>query len=121
MTDQVTLTGQRQSSHGNFRDNARVSQHLKKVFRAENLHRKARGQQELTDTQMDALDMIAAKIGRIFAGDAGFHDHWDDIAGYAHIANKEAGSQEVRHAAANSEANRGQTGERNPTSGSVSA
>ena len=111
MTDQVTLTGQRQSSHGNFRDNARVSQHLKKVFRAENLHRKARGQQELTDTQMDALDMIAAKIGRIFAGDAGFHDHWDDIAGYAHIANREAGSQEERNVGPIPASNRSAAGE----------
>lgn len=96
MTDQVALTGERNSTHGDFTDNARVSQTLKTIFRLENNRRLQRGQKPLSFTQMDALDMIAAKIGRIFAGDAGFPDHWDDVAGYAHIANRQAGSMEER-------------------------
>lgn len=96
MTDAITLTGVRQSTHGDYADSARVAQKLKAYFRAENILRKARGQKPLSDTQMDSLDMFAIKIGRIFAGDPDFDDHWDDIAGYAHIANKKAGIQERR-------------------------
>lgn len=91
MTDQVTLTGERNNTHGDFADNARVSQTLKNIFRLENNRRLQRGQKALSFTQMDALDMIAAKIGRILAGDADFPDHWDDIAGYSHIAIHKAG------------------------------
>ena len=87
--DVKQLTENRGTTHGDFADNARVSQHMKKLFRQENQARKARGQLLLTDTQLDALDMIAAKVGRIFAGDCDFQDHWNDIAGYAHIANRQ--------------------------------
>ena len=41
----------------------------------------------LSDTQKESLEMIVHKIGRILAGDPSFQDHWDDIAGYAKIAN----------------------------------
>lgn len=93
MADKETLTGERHGTHGNFEDNARVSQTLKSYFRVEAARRAARGQPPLSFRQMDALDMCAAKIGRIFAGDPDFVDHWDDIAGYAHIAIHEAGSE----------------------------
>ena len=32
------------------------------------------------------LDMIHAKLARIYSGDATHEDHWRDIAGYAHMA-----------------------------------
>jgi hypothetical protein len=51
--------------------------------------RSKRLQSGLSDQQIEALEMIAHKIGRIIAGDPDFDDHWDDIAGYAKIANKE--------------------------------
>jgi len=102
--DPLILTSTRNNTHGDFMDNARVSQFLKKYFRHEDNRRVQRGQKRLTNTQMDSLDMMAAKIGRIFAGDPDFDDHWDDIAGYAHIANHKAGSNEERHDHTNTEA-----------------
>ena len=39
--------------------------------------------------QREALDMIAHKIGRIFAVDADFLDHWLDIAGYATLVHRQ--------------------------------
>ena len=94
MTDTEQLTGERNNTHGNFEDNARVAQTLKNYFKIEVARRAMRQQPPLTFRQLDALDMIAAKIGRIIAGDPNFVDHWDDIAGYAHIAVHEAGKVE---------------------------
>lgn len=43
----------------------------------------------LKDYQIEALDMIAVKIGRILAGNCMEPDHWHDIAGYATLVEKE--------------------------------
>lgn len=109
MTNKAELTSERFGTHGNFEDNARVAQTLKNYFRIEAAKRAARGQKPLSFRQMDALDMIAAKVGRIFAGDPYFADHWDDIAGYAHIAIHEAGENTDAHT--NTEADRSTSGE----------
>lgn len=87
--DAAKLTDERGKTHGAFSDHARITISLKAVFTAEYEARCGRGQPYLNDQQREALDMIAHKIGRIIAGDPSFQDHWDDIAGYAHIANKE--------------------------------
>lgn len=68
----------RGKTHGKFSDHARTTCALKGVQRE--------GQrQPLTNTQQEALDMIAHKIGRIAAGDPNIADHWADIAGYARL------------------------------------
>jgi hypothetical protein len=38
-----------------------------------------------TDSQWEALEMIAHKIGRIVNGDPDYADSWIDIAGYAKL------------------------------------
>lgn len=87
--DAAALITERGHTHGAFSDHARYTQQLKSVaYRAYN-ERAKRGQQALTNQQKESLEMILHKIGRILAGDASFQDHWDDIGGYAHIANKE--------------------------------
>ena len=73
------LTGERRTTHGSFAMNAEISQSLKKVFTQ--YHYKM-----LPDVQKEALDMIALKISRILSGHNNFRDHWDDCAGYAHLA-----------------------------------
>jgi len=83
------LTSERGKTHGNFSDHARITRRLKHIMVEEQVLRHRRGQPALNYQQCEALDMIAHKIGRIIAGEASFQDHWDDIAGYAHIANKE--------------------------------
>lgn len=76
-----TLT-EREGVHGNFEDNARISQWLKDMFRGQ------RGWPVLNRVQSEALDMIAGKIGRILSGDPNHIDHWHDIAGYATLVVK---------------------------------
>lgn len=77
----VDLT-EKKRTHGDFTDHARITQSLKNVMRVEH------GFERLSNTQVEALEMIFHKIGRILAGDPNVHDHWDDIAGYAKITSE---------------------------------
>lgn len=76
---------ERGSRYGSFSDNSRISQEIKALLRRENEERNRRGQPPLQDHHLEALDMIAAKICRIFSGDPNYADNWDDIAGYAQL------------------------------------
>ena len=78
---------ERGQTHGDFIDHAACAQDLKKVFRHHHQRRLKRGQNPLTNMQMEAIEMNFHKLGRIVAGQSEFQDHWDDIAGYAKIAN----------------------------------
>ena len=74
---------ERQGTHGEFRDVANISQSLKEYFREQP------SWESLTLIQREALDNIAQKIARIFAGDPNFPDHWIDTQGYAKLAQQE--------------------------------
>lgn len=83
------LLNNRGRTHGDFADHARITQELKNVVNTELFRRvDGRKQTPLTHVQLESIDMILHKIGRIIAGDASFADHWDDIAGYARLASK---------------------------------
>lgn len=77
MTDVNKILSERGGTHGDFSDNARITQSLK------NLSRCQPGFDCLNDVQREALDVIYLKIGRILSNQPDFKDHWDDIAGYA--------------------------------------
>ena len=79
------LVNNREKTHGNYRDNATMSQGLKDVMRG------GKNWNALNDMQRESLEMIALKIGRILAGDANFRDQWDDVGGYAQLASANAG------------------------------
>lgn len=76
------LLVERQSTHGSFRDNAMMSQSLKRMFCGTEHYA------TLCDEHREALDMIALKISRVLSGQANFKDHWDDIAGYAKLGSE---------------------------------
>jgi hypothetical protein len=77
MADEVTaILAERQKTHGDYRVHAAITQQIKQVIANAN-------NESLTDSQREALDMIAHKIGRILAGNPHFKDHWLDCAGYA--------------------------------------
>ncbi len=84
-----TLTNERGKTHGAYSDHAKYTQAIKQVCYRAYSERASRGQSVLTVQQKESIEMIAHKMGRILAGDASFADHWDDIGGYASIANKE--------------------------------
>lgn len=79
MNVQDTLN-ERQHTHGDFTDNAKIMQELKFTLRCEP------GWVDLTPVQKEALEMICNKIGRIVTGNHNEPDHWLDIEGYARLA-----------------------------------
>ncbi len=81
-TDVEKLLTTRNTTHGDFDNNARVSQALKRTFRAE------LGWELLIDTEREAMDMIALKFSRILSGKSLEKQHWEDVVGYAKLAEK---------------------------------
>jgi hypothetical protein len=80
MTDRLgAILEERGKRHGDFADHARIAQNLKRAVQSEARYA------TLPDMHREAIDMILHKVARIVAGDPNFHDHWDDIGGYARI------------------------------------
>ncbi len=74
-----SLLDTREKTHGNYRDNANMSQAIKDVLRS------GKNWERLSDGQKEALEMISVKLARLLSGDKDFRDHWDDIEGYAKL------------------------------------
>lgn len=70
----------RQSTHGEYLDRAKMTQTLKQIMRT------GMRWDDLVDHERETLDMLANKIGRILSGNPHHHDHWHDIAGYATLS-----------------------------------
>ena len=71
------ILDEREKTHGDYYRVAMMAQELKDVMR------RGKNWKTLDDTQREALEMIASKIGRILSGNPHEVDHWRDIAGYA--------------------------------------
>jgi len=76
------LIAQRQNTHGEFGDNARISQAIKRIMRAEP------GWELLSDTERESMDMIALKFSRILSGKSLEKHHWEDVVGYGKLAER---------------------------------
>ena len=70
---------ERAGNYGDFRDQARISQALKRVVTMASTSYWSR----MNDYQKEATEMIAHKLARILSGDPDYTDSWVDIAGYA--------------------------------------
>jgi hypothetical protein len=70
---------ERGGRYGEFPDNGRVAQELKRVMKS------GRNADILRDFQREALEVIASKIARIVNGDPDYIDNWHDIIGYAKL------------------------------------
>lgn len=74
--DTLAQRGQR---YGAFSGHARITQNIKRAMRdSPNWAR-------LSDSQLEALEMVAHKIGRVLNGDPDYHDSWHDIIGYTKL------------------------------------
>jgi hypothetical protein len=69
----------RLATHGPFADSARLCQRIKGALASDPKFA------TLSEEHREALQMIAFKMSRIVAGDPDYPDHWNDIAGYAHL------------------------------------
>lgn len=70
---------QRGKTHGNFLENARISQTIKSTFKS------SASWEDLSVDKKESLEMIALKLSRILSGHGDFKDHWSDISGYARL------------------------------------
>lgn len=75
----LPLTATREQTHGDYAENARIAQGLKRVLWS------TEGWMRLTDHQRESAELMCTKFGRIFAGNPNAKEHWDDIAGYAKL------------------------------------
>ena len=70
---------ERGQRYGGFKGHAEVTQSIKYSMRlGKNWH-------ALDDDMIEALEMVAHKIGRILNGDPKYIDSWHDIAGYVKL------------------------------------
>ena len=81
-TNQIEkILDKRAEQYGTFMRNADITIKLKQVIH----NAMVREDTQLYPDQLQALDMIAAKIGRILTGNPSHLDSWVDIAGYAKL------------------------------------
>ncbi len=88
--DTLAERGQR---YGEFTGHALITQSLKDVMR--------QGDHwlDLEDDQMEALEMVAHKVGRILNGDPNYLDSWTDIIGYVRLVEKRLLKEQIIGAA----------------------
>lgn len=77
--DIAEVLEERGSRYGNFKRHAEITQHLQGLIFA------YKNRDEYEYDQVEALEMICHKIGRIVNGDPNYADSWIDIAGYAKL------------------------------------
>jgi hypothetical protein len=78
-SDVDAILDERGSRYGSFMGHAHITIALKQI-----LHNKIASRDlHLFPDQLEALDMICHKLGRIANGDPNYVDSWIDIAGYA--------------------------------------
>lgn len=82
VSDTHKILEEREKTHGNFRDHSYYTQALKSVIK------ESPNYDRMSEMQMEALDMIVHKIGRILAGNPDHKDHWLDIEGYARLISR---------------------------------
>jgi hypothetical protein len=70
---------ERGANYGSFLENATVTQNIKRAMSS------GRNWQAITADKQEAMEMIAAKLGRILNGNPEHRDSWHDIAGYAKL------------------------------------
>jgi rhamnogalacturonyl hydrolase YesR len=73
------ILAERGSRYGEFSTHAAITQAIKHEIRQGVAFTK------MEDHMVEALDMIAHKIGRIVNGDPRWVDSWTDVAGYAKL------------------------------------
>lgn len=83
------ILNERGKRYGNFHEHAEITQVIKQVI-LEGKHLSQLSSDRvitrvgiMNHDQIECLEMIAHKLGRILNGDPNYEDSWRDIAGYA--------------------------------------
>lgn len=83
MTDINATLAQRNTTHGDYREQAAFAQQFKRMMRA------GRNWERLDFYQAQSLEAFADKISRVLCGDFNEVDHFRDVAGYATLVVRE--------------------------------
>ena len=78
----IDILTERQRTHGDFAENARVSQIIKEAYRS------SPGWAKLDDVEREAMDMIALKFSRVLSGRSLSKEHWEDVTGYSRLVER---------------------------------
>jgi hypothetical protein len=70
---------ERGNRYGSFTSHAKITQAIKRAMAD------SPNWATLADDQVEALEMVAHKVGRILNGDPDYHDSWHDIIGYTKL------------------------------------
>lgn len=70
--------------YGEFNSHAAITQAMKDLM-AGRVDPIQTNWESLSDSQKEALEMVAHKIGRILNGDPSYIDSWADICGYSQL------------------------------------
>ena len=73
------VLNERETTHGDYKVTAIISQFLKRFFRDQ------MGWEKLSESQRESFDSIAIKMARILSGNPNEKDHWVDIKGYVDL------------------------------------
>jgi hypothetical protein len=88
MPDTDALIDERETTHGDYTNTARIIQGFKRLLFSELLEREIRGQEPLSDVAVESIEMMLLKIGRVISGKWDCLDHFEDIAGYAELVSR---------------------------------
>lgn len=78
MSDIDHVLKERHGRYGRFLEHAQITQALKGIVYEYGGHK-------LAPDQLEALEMICHKMGRILNGDPDYADSWTDISGYSKL------------------------------------
>ena len=91
MTQTIDQTlAERGSRYGEFTGHAEVTQNIKQAMKDSN------NWDVLDDDQVECLEMVAHKIGRILNGDPDYIDSWTDIIGYTRLVEKRLTDEQAK-------------------------
>lgn len=79
MSEIHEVLAERGSRYGAFSGHAQITQGIKKIMHL------SPNWDRLTDSQREALEMVAHKIGRVLNGDPAYLDSWVDVIGYTQL------------------------------------
>lgn len=83
MSDVNKTLHERETTHGDFGQQSRLSQELKDLMKSSKFW------WTLEPFHREALEMIAHKISRALSGNPTFLDHYADISGYSTLIHQE--------------------------------
>jgi len=83
------ILDERKATHGDFTENARIAQELKRVAES------AINWDTMNDVQREGVHAILCKLSRVLSGGVTYKDTWQDIQGYAKLVEERLPKEDI--------------------------